>query len=58
MCVSMRVAKGTYTERSYLQESGDEVGRESLFSPEVLLLEEGHEMVRLAPEVHGFLYNN
>jgi hypothetical protein len=38
-----------------LQEPGNEIGRQSLLSPEVLLFEVGHEMVRLAPEVHGLL---
>ena len=40
---------------TYFQKPGNEIGRQSLLSPEVLLFEVGHEMVCLAPEVHGFL---
>jgi hypothetical protein len=40
----------------YLEESLQEVGGPVLCPVEALLLEVGHDVGGLAPEVHGFLY--
>lgn len=43
---------------TYLEETKHEAGRQSPLPPEVFLLEVGHDMGSLAPEVHGFLQRN